>query len=278
MSKSFRSRIYTGFYTAIKTAVLTGLILNFTVACSTGQKKDAPRRLTKKEKFESMIDIASNALSEGDATSALISLNRAEEIESDSEILHYLYALSYYTKGEHDLAAASARKSIQSNPKFSAAKNTLGKVLMDQGKTAEAEKYLYEASRDLLNPDAYLASTNLGVLYYKKSKTDQALAEFERAIKANPDMACVAIFYRGKIELDRDQLLKAQNDFQRSSKGMCSGLTDAHLSLAKTFVRNKKYDQARSKFFEIQQLFPMSQSAQEADDLLRTLPTAPESP
>lgn len=218
------------------------------------------------------LEIAASDLNEGDPTSALLNLKQAEELSPKSPEVHYLYALTYYRKNEMELATSSAQKAVQLAPTFSAAKNTLGKLLLDQGKLNEAEKYLKEAAQDLTFREAFIAKTNLGYLYYKKLNHTEAERWYTKAIFEAGDAACMASYYRGQVYLESNQLDKAKGDFTRASKKGCAQFSDAHLAVGKTFLRMKKYDQARAKLLEVQQLFPNSDAADRANDYLREIP------
>lgn len=238
-------------------------------ATSSPSKKSPP---TKEERISNLMNLSSASLAEGDTTGAIISLNEVTSIDSDLPEAHYLYALAYFQKNEPKLAIQSARKAIQLAPKYSQAKNTLGKLLLDEGNYAEAEKYLKQAAEDFTNRDAFLAQTNLGILNYKQAKPNEALFWLNKALSDKTVVACVAAYYRGLVELDQNELYKAQDDFAFSSKASCTKLTDAHLALGKTYIRLKKFDLARAKMLEIQQLFPHSNAATVAAQLIRDIP------
>ena len=245
--------------------LLALLILN---SCSSSQK----RELTKEERAQMLTEMAAADINEGDSTSALVYLKQAEEITPKSADVHYLLALTYYKKNEIGMASRSAQKAIQLSPHYSAAKNTLGKLLLDQGKLNEAEKYLKEAAQDLTYREAYLAKTNLGYLYYKKLKHTDAEYWYSKAIFEAGDNACMAYFYRGQLNFEKNLFEKANADFNRASRKNCAQFSDAHLAMGKTFLRMKKYDQARAKLIEVQQLFPTSDAAMKANDYLREIP------
>jgi len=219
-----------------------------------------------------LIETASADINEADPTGALINLRQAEELDPKSAQIQYLLALTYYQKGEAGMAIRAARNSIQYSPDFSAAKNTLGKLLLDQGKLSEAEKYLSEAAHDLTYREAYIAKTNLGVLYNKKLNPTLAEQWFSKAIFDAGDNACMAAFYRGQLYFEKSQFEKANADFKRASRNNCSQFSDAHLAMGKTFLRMKKYDLARAKLLEVQQLFPTSDAATKANDYLKEIP------
>ncbi len=237
-------------------------------SCASSQKHE----LSKEERAQMYTEMAAADLNEGDATSALVYLKEAEQIKPKSPEIHYLFALTYYRKNEMGLAIHSAQKAIELSPNFSAAKNTLGKLLLDQGKLNEAEKYLKDAAQDLTYREAFIAKTNLGILYYKKLNHIEAERWYSKAIFDAGDAACMASYYRGQLYFEENQFAKANADFIRASKKGCSQFSDAHLAIGKTYLRMKKYDQARAKLIEVQQLFPTSDAAVKANDYLREIP------
>ena len=143
-------------------------------------------------------------------------------------------------------------------------------------KSFKKSKYLKEiikeAAQDLTYREAYLAKTNLGYLYYKKLKHTDAEYWYSKAIFEAGDNACMAYFYRGQLNFEKNLFEKANADFNRASRKNCAQFSDAHLAMGKTFLRMKKYDQARAKLIEVQQLFPTSDAAMKANDYLREIP------
>lgn len=237
------------------------------VGCAT-----ASSGLSQKEESQFLIESAASSLAEGDATGALESLQQAVGLDAKNANIYFLYALAYHQKKQPKLALESAARSVNLNPQSSKFRNTYGKLLLDQRRYAEAEENLKIAAADLTNREAYLAKTSLGLLYQQTGKKDRALQSFSEAIEDEPYLSCLAMYYRGQMESDQGQLLKAQSDFTRSIQTGCGGLSDAHLDLGKNFVRLKKYDQARAKFMEINESFPHSEAAQSAQQLLKEIP------
>jgi len=216
--------------------------------------------------------MASASVSEGDFISALEYLNQAREINDSDPLEYHLYALAYFGKNEPKLAIDAARKAIQLKPGFSAAKTTLGKLLMDEKKYGEAEKYLTESANDLLNRDSGTPKLNLGILNFNQMKYSKSEEWLNKATKDNASLSCVSNFYIGKIRLNQNDLKGAEKSFRLSIKGGCAGLTDGHLAIGQTLVRQKRYDQARAKFVEIQRLFPSTEAYEKASEYLREIP------
>ena len=237
-------------------------------SCASTSKQE----LSKEEKSKMFIEMASANLNEGDPTSALIYLKQALETSPNLPEIHYLLSLTYLHKNEIGLATRSAQRAIQLAPSFSAAKNTLGKIYLDSGRLPEAEKYLKEAAQDLTYRESFIAKTNLGYLFNKKLNQSEAERWYTKAIYDGGDSACMASYYRGQLYLDKNHLDKANMDFTRASKKGCAQFAEAHLAVGKTLLRMKKFDQARAKLIEVQQLFPSSEASYKASDYMREIP------
>jgi type IV pilus assembly protein PilF len=250
--------------------VLFAMLAFGSAGCSSSTR--GTKEVSDAERVQMLVELASANLIEGDATHALVSLTNAESIDHKNPTVFYLFSLAYFQKHEPELAISAARKAIQLKPDYSQAKNTLGKLLLDQGKYSEAEKYLTEAAQDLMSDDAYLAKTNLGILYYKRLDYDRAEHWLDRAISDGRDSSCMASYYRGLIYSARNELPKALNDFTSASRNQCSQFADGHLAVAKTELRLKKYEVARAKFLEVQQIFPNSDAADKANLYLKEIP------
>ncbi len=238
-------------------------------ACSSGSRVP---EVSKKDRVQALIDIAIADITENDSTGALVALAQVKDLDDTLPQEYYLFALAYLQKNEIKMATDSARYALKLNPKYSAAKNTLGKLLLDQGKYEESEKYLLEAANDLLFREASIAKLNLGILHFKKTNLEKSSLWLTRSIDDKGPLDCLAHFYRAKVRLAQNDLLLAERDFALSMKDSCSGSTDAHLGYAQTLVREKKYDQARAKFIEIQRLFPSSDASDQAAQYLRDIP------
>jgi type IV pilus assembly protein PilF len=254
---------------ALNPRILCALLI---LAAGCAGSPDSKRSLSKAERIEALMTIAAAAVAENDSISALETLNRIRELDDSIPREHLLYALAYLNKNELALAEESARRALKLDPGFSAAKNALGKILMERGKAAEAEPYLLEAASDLLYRDSALPKTNLGILYFKRMDYEKAAIWLTRAVSDGGPFSCYAQYYLGKVNLERQDLRSAARNLQGSLKGTCSGLSEVHLTLGQTLIRQKRFDQARAKMIEIQRLFPDTDASDEAAKSLRGIP------
>jgi Tfp pilus assembly protein PilF len=249
--------------------VICALILVVTACAGT---PDSRRTLSKEERIEGLLKIAAAAVTENDSVSAIETLNQVKAMDDSIPREHLLYALAYLNKNELALAEKSARRAVALDPNFTAAKNALGKICIEQGKLSEAEPFLKEAASDILYRDSALPKTNLGMLYYKKMDYSNAEIWLNKAIADEGPYTCYARYYLGKVKLEQQDLKLASRNFLLSLKGSCSGLSEVHLALGQTFMREKKFDQARAKMIEIQRLFPNTDASDKAGEYLRGIP------
>ena len=245
---------------------LPGLFLLMLSACSTTSASKQTATV------EGMLNIAGAAINEGDHITALEYLNQAQALDPKNAKAQHLYALAYIGKREFKLAEESARQSVRLDPKFSAARNTLGKILMDLGKFNEAETLFKQAASDLLNREADRAKLNLGILYTKTLRPDLAEYWFKQTLEERTPISCVAHFQLGKLALDKDNLPQAEHHYLLSAKGMCSGMSETHLAVAQVLSRQRRYEEARAKLVEIQRIFVGTEASEKALEHLRNLP------
>jgi type IV pilus assembly protein PilF len=246
--------------------LISGFILGCLVSCasSSSSKKSAT--------IEGLLNIAGASISEGDYITALEYLSQADALDSANPRAHHLYSLAYLGKREFALAEASVRESLRLNPQYSSAKNTLGKILMDLGKFTEAEGWLRQAASDLLNREADRAKLNLGILSQKTLKADLAEYWFNRVIEERTSLACLAHFQLGRMQIEKNELSKAERNFRLAAKGSCSGLSEPHLAIGQVLSRQRRYEEARAKYVEIQRIFAGTDASEKALEQLRALP------
>lgn len=248
------------------------MILLLAFLFATGCSHPRNSKLTDEEKARLYIEAANASLNEGDPTTALQQIMTAERFDANLPEEHHTKALIFVAKHDLGTAIIEARKAVQLDPKFSAANNTLGKLLMDIGRPDEAIKPLQTSAQDPLYAEAYKPWTNLGILFYRRMDWAQANHDFNRAIEESPQAACIAYYYRGHIALQRGKLRSAIEDYELASKRYCAGFAEAHLALGIAYEREKQYDRARKIYLEIQDRFGSSHVAEQAMNHLKYLP------
>ncbi len=240
------------------------------VGCST--QETTKKEYTSRERAQLIVGIANGALVEGDPTGALQNLVRAEKEDPTLPELFHSKALAYFAKHDLENAIVASRRALQLQPDFSAANNTLGKLLIDAGRFEEAETVLMKAAKDSLFRDAYKAWTSLGVLKYRQNEFSAAEVFLGRAIQESPTQACIAFYYRGHIQLRRKKFGDAVSDYSNATKKRCAMFGEADLALGMAYQHNRQYESARKTFLEVQKRYPNTKLAEQAIDHLRYLP------
>lgn len=249
--------------------VLISLLAVCTVAsgCSGKKKKE----LTKAESARLILDMAAGAINERDPIDALEKIKLAESAEPSLPEIPFLRSLAYELKNDLERATIEIKKALTLSPKSSAVNAQLGKLMLEQGKPAEAIRPLTQAATDPLYREAYKARTNLGILFYRRGELEIAAKHMKKAVSENPLMACMAHYYLGHLSLKAGKFDDAIRNYDRSTRAICGGFADGHFALGVAYQRARKNEEARKKFLSVQQQFPRSSAAERSMDHLREL-------
>jgi Tfp pilus assembly protein PilF len=242
------------------------LILGMTGCASLRSRESSPSEAAK------WVGLAEASLGDQDPVGALQALEKAEQIDADLPALHHVRALAYLARNDLSSAMPAIRRARELDLRDSSIATTMGKILMDAGRMAEAEQVLLQAARDPLYRGAFRARTNLGILNLRRDDLIAARLHLDRAIQDSPEQACVAHYFRGQVSIRQGRLREAIRDLERSTQKLCVGYAEAELLLGSTLISDKQYDRARRQFLEIRQRFPGTQWADAAMDRLRGLP------
>ena len=238
----------------------------------TGCAGAAKKPLSGREKAELYVNVANGALLEGDPTAALHALLTAEEADPSLGDIFHSRAIAYEAKKEPEFAIREARKAVELMPKVAAAHNTLGKLLMDNGKTQEAIPHLMTAAKDPYYAEAYKPQTNLGILYYRQGDYAKASHYLMQASQTSPSSSCHAHYYMGHIRLRQGQMDLAIREYEKATDAFCARFVDAHFALGIAYERSRKFDNARKIYLSIRSSFPRTKFAEKAMERLRDIP------
>lgn len=156
---------------------------------------------------------------------------------------------------------SSASVNAESAKKISAEAlrlNTLGVAMMNQGKSAEAQKNFEQALAK--DPNFAQARMNLGISYLAQQKLDQARAALEEAANKLPGDP-YAWYNLGLAYKDSAQAEKAIAAFQHVEK-IAPDEPDAYYFEGFLYSQLQKYDEAIAAFKKALELAPYHASAQ----------------
>ena len=236
-------------------------------ACSTGAKKS----LSSDEKATLLIQAAMGSIQEGDPTGALITLRDAEQLAPKNPYVFLTRAIALLSKRDLDAALQSAQRAVQLAPEKSESQTTLGRIYLEKGMVAQAEKPLKKAAADHLYRESYKAKTNLGILYYKTGQYADSRRWLDDAVADAPNDACMGFYYRGHINLKEGKVLAAAKDYENATKKLCANFVEAHLAVATAYEKSGQIDKARKKLLSIRDTFPNNPVSETAMERLKQL-------
>ncbi len=191
-------------------------------------------------------------------TEALKNFLKANELDpNNSEILNNL-GMSYYFKGEKDLAIKTLKQALKINEENSDAKVNLASIYFREKRFSEAEKTYKKVLKDLTYDKQTRTYYNLGVLElnYKKD-TVAAETYFKKSIKED-DNYCPSYFQLGVIQYNRKQFKSALKNFKEASMGDCYESPAPHYYQALAMIDLGRFDEARVKLDEVDTHFKKS--------------------
>jgi Tfp pilus assembly protein PilF len=123
---------------------------------------------------------------EGDLERAVELYTRSIELSPTAEAYTFR-GWAYHSMGRIDDAVAECRKAIEVDPDFGNPYNDIGAYLIDKGQLDEAVEWLEKAKRAPRYEPRHFPFMNLGRVYAAKGMFLRAIAEFEGALRIEPD-------------------------------------------------------------------------------------------
>jgi tetratricopeptide (TPR) repeat protein len=119
---------------------------------------------------------------------------------------------TYYRENKVDQAVDMLKQALALAPDDVDTLRLITTILVGAGREAEAQTYMAKLPQGTtLDPNTIL---NLGIKAFNEGKMDQALAQFDRAVKENPKLAD-AYYYRALTYLNQDKKPQAKADLQK---------------------------------------------------------------
>ena len=119
---------------------------------------------------------------------------------------------TYYRENKSDQAIDTLKQALALAPDDVDTLRLLTTLLVAAGRESEAQEYMAKLPEGAtLDPNTIL---NLGIKAFNEGKMDQALAQFDRAVKENPNLAD-AYYYRALAYLNQDKKAQAKADLEK---------------------------------------------------------------
>ena len=258
-------------------AVVVPLVL----ACGPSRGAQAMTPGDPARQSEGEYDLAREAfLTRHDARGAIGHVLKALDLDSDNaEAAHfasliYLYFCSTSPVDCHfDQAEKYARMAVRSKNNFREAQNTLGVVLINENRFAEAIQVLEPLTRDIQYATPETAWGNLGWAYLMAGDTDRAVDALGHSVALQPEF-CVGNYRLGLAYEKKNDLRSARGSLTRAletDRPECKGLQDAYAARARVELRMGELDGARADLERCRTLGDSSSAGRECAALMAKL-------
>ena len=227
-------------------------------------------------------DLARDAFQNGRLREALAHVEQSLEHDEDNAEAAHLGALvllnfcaldTRSSDCRFDEAERMARRALDAQPDMREAKNTLGVVLVHQGRHDEAIAVLKPLAEDILYAAPESSWGNLGWAYLQKGDVDLAIDALRRAVAAQP-LFCVGHYRLGLAYEKRGELAVARESFTTAldtEQPECQRLQDAFEARARVATREGLTDEARADLERCRELSPSTPTGKRCASLLGEL-------
>jgi len=230
-------------------------------------------------------DLARDAFQRGQLREALDHVQKSLDLDEENGDAAYLGAITLlaFCAAVEDPKASTdcrlkdaerfARQALEVNPEMRDAKNTLGVILVHQGRYDEAVEVLKPLANDILYASPENAWGNLGWAYLLRGNIDEAIDALRRSVAAQP-LFCVGQYRlglayekKGEPALAREALTKAV-ETQRPD---CQRLQDAFDARARVAIKLGQADEARADLLRCRDIGASTRVGQRCAVQLRSL-------
>lgn len=160
--------------------IATIVIVSIITGCAGNQN-------LKKKQSEITRNIGEAYLAEGNYTSALRELLKAEQIYADDPLLQNYLGLAYQAKKLYQDAVTHYKKAIDMQPDYAPAYNNLGATYLEMNQWDAAIDIFKQLSENILYSTPQYAHLNLGWAYYNKGDYSAAEVYYKKAAKHYQD-------------------------------------------------------------------------------------------
>jgi len=244
--------------------LLISVCLLTLLSCATG-----PDRVLLRNQGEASRNLAEAYMADGNFTSALRELLKAEPMIPDDPFLHNDLGLVYMAKNRHDLAIESFKKSIALNPDFIPACNNLGTAYLAQQEWDTAIEVFKELSGNLLYGTPHYPLSNLGWAYYNKK--DYRLAEkyYLEALRIEPKFI-IAMRGLAKTYIGMGKISEAIAKLEKAVT-LAPQVPELYFDLGEAYTLAGDIQKALTAFNKVYELSPGSTLADAALERIRYL-------
>lgn len=200
---------------------------------------------------------------------ALIEFSKAIEINPKNKEAHYAMGHVYFQRQDYPKTIESFKTAISIDPNYSEAHNYLGKAYEGSGREEEAILSYQGALKNIQYATHQLPYWNMGLVYFKQKKYDQALEAFQQTRKIEPTnsdvLAKIAETYIQKRDMEKAL------SFFKEAVALAPSDYMAHYRLASFYLENGPRMLASDALQKVISLAPQSMEAEKARKSLDAL-------
>jgi type IV pilus biogenesis/stability protein PilW len=208
----------------------------------------------KTRQFEAQRNLGEAYLRQGDYTTALRELLKAEAMNPDDPYLQDSLGTVYAAKDRLEEAVAHFQRALSLKPDYAPARNNLGSVYLLQKKWDEAISCLKPLTGSLLYATPQYPLYNLGWAYYNKGNYEQAEKYYQKALDIEPDYAR-ALWGLGLIHLSTGKMDAAQKELEEAVKNAPT-FAQAYWDLGNLYRQRGQDDKAIAAYKKVMRLAP----------------------
>jgi len=254
--------------TSSRAIVLSVVLAAGWIGCGGGKEK--PAEPDPAMELSTKVRMAQAYMKGGRINQAIEALNEALEMEPDNANLRNFRGQALLYGGRYEQAELDFRLALEIDPYLTDVHNNLGTLFAQTGRETEAEAEYRKALDDPGYPTPEKVYLNLGMLYASQGRDDEAITQTRRACEINRD------YYQAHYELAG--LLEKKGNFEEAAREYevaepryrASG--EYHLRLGYVHFRLGNNAVARQHLTKVIDVSPGSESAAEADKLIKMLP------
>jgi Tfp pilus assembly protein PilF len=201
----------------------------------------------------------------------LAELLTAEKLDSSNPVIQNNLALAYLVRGRLKEAETHVRQALDLNPKYTDARNNLGRILIEKKDYAGAIKELKVAIQDLTYPEPQRPLANLGEAYFLSGRYEDARKVLLEALQ-NQRTDCFSMALYGRSLYQLKQYSQAADSLDEATRTCESNNREEPFYYsALSYVKLGKSDQAYARLKECVETFPRGHYTARAKNLMREI-------
>lgn len=240
------------------------------MSCGGGTQKKTPTNdPTANLNTQGKVRLAQSYLEAGRAAEAVKVIEDAVADDPENPSLYNYFGQLGLLTGRLGKAEWALQEALRLDPHFTDAHNNLGAVYDRLGRKQDAEREFLACLKDPSYPTPEKVYLNLGILYRSEERLQEAITMFRKAVGIDPK------YYQGHYELALTleavgRLEEAVREFEVAAPAYRNS-GPYHYRLGFSYMRIGDEVKARENLQRVLEVSPGSESAAQADDLLKVL-------